>query len=205
MFYRYALHWCIEIIFNNHTLKHYPDTNRSDNVLIYMWRQFCESFPEPHCDDDATSRCNNKEYELHRIPLPSVASATVSLSIRHIRPTPSTKVAILNPFTPKSDQFQISPAALQEILHHTVWRTWLTQMKDDYTANSLTTSPIQFSIKGWENVIFELESERVGNWSSNFPAVNLGDFRRLKATQAFQDIMFIATFSDLRRLRATLI
>ena len=30
-----------------------------------------------------------------------------------------------HPFTPKSDQFQISPAALPEILHHTVWRTWL--------------------------------------------------------------------------------
>ena len=31
----------------------------------------------------------------------------------------------LNPFTPKSDQFQISPANSPEILHHTVWRTWL--------------------------------------------------------------------------------
>ena len=38
-----------------------------------------------------------------------------------------------NPFTPKSDQFQISPAASPEILHHTVW---LTQMKDDYTTHS---------------------------------------------------------------------
>ena len=28
-------------------------------------------------------------------------------------------------FSPKSDQFQISPAASPEILHHTVWRTWL--------------------------------------------------------------------------------
>ena len=28
-------------------------------------------------------------------------------------------------FTPKSEQFKISPAALPEILHHTVWRTWL--------------------------------------------------------------------------------
>ena len=30
-----------------------------------------------------------------------------------------------NSFTPKSDQFQISPAASPETLHHTVWRTWL--------------------------------------------------------------------------------
>ena len=32
---------------------------------------------------------------------------------------------MLNPFTPESDQFQISPAASPEILHHTVRRTWL--------------------------------------------------------------------------------
>ena len=31
----------------------------------------------------------------------------------------------LNPFTPESDQCQNSPAASQEIWHHTVWRTWL--------------------------------------------------------------------------------
>ena len=31
----------------------------------------------------------------------------------------------INPFTPKSDQCQISPVASPEILHHTVWRTWL--------------------------------------------------------------------------------
>ena len=30
-----------------------------------------------------------------------------------------------NPLTPHSDQFQISPAASPEILHHPVWRSWL--------------------------------------------------------------------------------
>ena len=30
---------------------------------------------------------------------------------------------IFNPFTPKSDQIQICPAASPEISHHTVWRT----------------------------------------------------------------------------------
>ena len=30
-----------------------------------------------------------------------------------------------DPFTTKSDQCQISPAFLPEIVHHTVWRTWL--------------------------------------------------------------------------------
>ena len=37
-------------------------------------------------------------------------------------PPPSLSV---NPFTPESDQCQISPAASPEILHHTVRRTWL--------------------------------------------------------------------------------
>ena len=32
---------------------------------------------------------------------------------------------LFNPFTPKSDQCQISPAASPETLYHTVWRTWL--------------------------------------------------------------------------------
>ena len=32
---------------------------------------------------------------------------------------------VINPFTPESDQCQNSPAAPPEILHHTVWRTWL--------------------------------------------------------------------------------
>ena len=66
-------------------------------------------------------------------------------------------------FTPKSDQFQISPAASLEILHHTVWRTWLCIAYSDeiwlYYTNShcLTHS----SLKSWGNVLFELGSERV--------------------------------------------
>ena len=38
---------------------------------------------------------------------------------------PSGFAGFINPFTPKSDQCQISPAASPEILHHTVWRTRL--------------------------------------------------------------------------------
>ena len=53
------------------------------------------------------------------------------------------------PFTLKSDHFLISPAASPEILHHTVWRTWLF-----IVLPTLTTSPIHFSLKGWENVLF---------------------------------------------------
>ena len=54
-----------------------------------------------------------------------------------------------SPFTPKGDQFQISPA----ILHHTVWRTWLFIAYSDnrwlYYRQVSLTSLIHFS-KGWE-------------------------------------------------------
>ena len=68
-------------------------------------------------------------------------------------------------FTPNSDQFQISPAASPEILHHTVWRTCLfklTQMKHDCTSK-FSLHHLYFSIwEGWENVLlFERGSERV--------------------------------------------
>ena len=56
--------------------------------------------------------------------------------LRTVLPCPG--LCAVNPFTPKSDQFQISPAASPEIWHHTVWRTWLfiTYLEDDYTTNS---------------------------------------------------------------------
>ena len=64
---------------------------------------------------------------------------------------------------------QISPAASPEILHHTVWRTWLFIAYSDerhYTTNShYCTSLIHFLLKCWENVLFELGSERVDPFS----------------------------------------
>ena len=35
------------------------------------------------------------------------------------------RICSFNPFTPESDQCQISPAASPETLHHTLRRTWL--------------------------------------------------------------------------------
>ena len=71
---------------------------------------------------------------------------------------------VINPFTPESDQCQISPVASPEILHHTVWRTWLFIACSDarwlYYQLSLP-SVIQLSLQGWENAVFELGSERV--------------------------------------------
>ena len=68
-----------------------------------------------------------------------------------------------NPFTPKSDQVQISPAASPVILHHTVWRIWLFIAYSDEKwlyYQIRIASLIHFCIKGWENVLFELGSER---------------------------------------------
>ena len=68
------------------------------------------------------------------------------------------------PFTPESDERQNSPAASQEIWHHTVWRTWLFIAYSDekwlYYKFSLHHSYNRF-LKGWENTLFELRSERV--------------------------------------------
>ena len=76
-----------------------------------------------------------------------------------------------NPFTPESDQCQNSPAASQEIWHHTVWRTWLFIAYSDekwlYYKFSLHHSYNRF-LKGWENTLFELRSERVKFLWDNF-------------------------------------
>ena len=66
----------------------------------------------------------------------------------------------VNHFTPKSDQCQISPAASPEISLHSTknlafhsllrWKMIILPI--------LTTSPIHFSLKVWENILFELRS-----------------------------------------------
>ena len=48
-----------------------------------------------------------------------------STSMKQLCGLIANKHSQVNPFTPESDQCQISPAASQEIWHHTVWRTWL--------------------------------------------------------------------------------
>ena len=59
-----------------------------------------------------------------------------------------------NPFTPESDQCQNSPAASQQIWHHTVWRIWLFIAYADerwlYYKFSLHHAYNCF-LKGWEN------------------------------------------------------
>ena len=85
----------------------------------------------------------------------------------------SSHKSILNPFTPESDQCQNSPAASKEIWHHTVWRTWLFIAYSDekwlYYKFSLHHSYNRF-LKGWENTLFELRSERVKVTYLHFPS-----------------------------------
>ena len=68
-----------------------------------------------------------------------------------------------NPFTAKSDQFQISPAASPEILHHTVWRTWLFIA---YTDDHLY------------NVLFEFESKRIDPFTPELKKCILPTFQK---------------------------
>ena len=59
------------------------------------------------------------------------------------------KLQFINPFTPKSDQCQTSPAASPVILHHIVWGTWLFIAYSDERwlyHKILTASPIHFSL-----------------------------------------------------------
>ena len=111
-----------------------------------------------------------------------------------------------NLFTSKSDQFQISPAASPEILHHTVWRTWLCIAYSDgsderWLYSILRTSFIHLSFKGWENVLFELGSERVifptwipsnGRHFSSFKSTPFSH-RRLELPRGFTGMMSFAS------------
>ena len=61
-------------------------------------------------------------YTLNRSQsLPCLGYSLTSNELKNVCSIP----LYINPFTAKSDQCQISPAASLEILHHTVWRTWL--------------------------------------------------------------------------------
>ena len=94
-----------------------------------------------------------------KVNAPSPGFVTLSLpsSKKYIFPT-------FNPLTPESDQCQNPRAGSQEIWHHTVWRTWLFIAYSDekwlYYKFSLRHSYNRF-LKGWENTLFELRSERV--------------------------------------------
>ena len=70
-----------------------------------------------------------------------------------------------NPPTSKSDQVQISPAASPVIItsHGIENLAFHSLLRWKMTLPILTTSPTHFSLKGWENVLFERGSERANS------------------------------------------
>ena len=70
----------------------------------------------------------------------------------------------VKPFTPKSGQFQICTAAPPEILHHTVWRIWLSIAYSDERWLYCQFSLPHLYISLWKAgriILFNLVSERV--------------------------------------------
>ena len=92
---------------------------------------------------------------------------------------PSRFFGRLNPFTPESDQCQNSPAASQEIWHHTVWRTWLFIAYSDekwlYYKFLLRHSYNRF-LKGWENTLLRSAVEARPNDHLENAAASEGSF-----------------------------
>ena len=86
----------------------------------------------------------------------------------------SLPIPSINPSTPKSDQCQISPAASPEILHHTVWRTWLFTSYSDKRWQTTNSQHLTYRVllKGWENAQYFLNlGERVKCcWVSHKPS-----------------------------------
>ena len=100
-----------------------------------------------------------------------------------------------NPFSPKSDQRQISPAASPRIFHHTVWRTWLfiAYLVDRWFSQILTTSLMHVSFEGLGECIFwtwEWKGFNPGSCSGSLVACRAGVLWRVITLnwmlQAFQ-------------------
>ena len=97
---------------------------------------------------------------------PGGGGAWWSYTVRRIDWDRQLRRPTVNPYAPKTDQFQIFPAASPEILHHTVWRTWLFIAYSGerwlYTTNScyLTYTSSLWKV-GRMHLVFGLRSERV--------------------------------------------
>ena len=84
------------------------------------------------------------------------------------------RVAFINPSTLKTDRLQISPTASREIVHHTVWRTWLFIVFSDQRWFSYQFSAILYhSSRGWESLLFN-------SWMRTFQLVNAKRKRKRK-------------------------
>ena len=148
---------------------------------------------------DLTCRCKNRTTICRCLLI--FYSRSRHCVIRHLPPTSLSQTTVypwefeiagFNPFTPESDQCQNSPAASQEIWHHTVWRTWLFIAYSDekwlYYKFSLPHLCI-FSLKGWENVLFELRSERVKKFHLRAQSRNLAGSQPIHWNSVFSEFL----------------
>ena len=164
----YWVHKCICVIYFIYSFSFNPFTPKSDQFLI-----------SPAASPELLHNTVMENLAFHSLPrwkmiiLPIFTTSLIHFSLKGWENVlfELGRSERLNPFTPESDQCQNSPAASQEIWHHTVWRTWLFIAYSDekwlYYKFSLHHSYNRF-LKGWENTLFELRSERVDPFTPKF-------------------------------------
>ena len=108
--------------------------------------------------------------------MPSKLYFDVTLTAHWTGPTEDT--THLHPFTFKSDQFQISPAASPENITTQYGELGFHSLDEKglYYQSSVQASLIHFPLKRWENALFEIGSEKV-NHSHNSEKCIRGDFQ----------------------------
>ena len=104
--------------------------------------------------------------------------------------TAVTTCYFFSPFTPKSNQFQVVPAASPEIWYHTVWRTWLSiaysderwlhyqfSLRHTFLSKRLGECTLNSGVKGlkilpqplniiWNNRVFSRQLSSVSKYST---------------------------------------
>ena len=143
-------------------------------TMVFRGVDFLPRFTSSHGQNVAPRESATNERPTSR---PGVRPTFMQLSVSSHRAFSSRigrsfEVSIPSALTlslPRVINFKIPHAASLEILHHKVWGTWLLIAHSDWKMiimTILTTLLIHFPIKGWENVLFELGSERVNpGWS----------------------------------------
>ena len=119
---------------------YHPGTRVSASVIVSLIPEpltHSPSFPRLQSGSHRKQNLKQQLMLLHpgrKIPLLSQGASSLRVGGLGRSQSPSSPVPLrelgpsrnsINPFTPKRDQLQISPAASPNISHHTVWRTWL--------------------------------------------------------------------------------
>ena len=120
----------------------------------HFWPRTSSPF-QRYISDISSLGLPQKEWETYPICFESIYKFTWNLEFyfvlffhkpwQHIGPQCCT-TNDYNPFTPKSNQFQIFPAVSPEILHHTVWRMWLCIAYSDWKMIILPILPHSYRL-----------------------------------------------------------